>query len=85
MEFFSSIPSRNMQKKEKRPRSKSIPKAVPISRDIGAVFDCSPDERVYAVASNPMTIRSEMRVRTFSALFHSGVTAPDVPRPLLCN
>jgi hypothetical protein len=45
VEFFSSIPSLKIQKKQKRPRSKRIPKAVPISREIGAVLACSPDER----------------------------------------
>jgi hypothetical protein len=45
VEFFSSIPSRKMQKKQNRPRSKRIPRAVPISNEIGAVFACSPEER----------------------------------------
>jgi hypothetical protein len=45
VEFFSSIPSRKMQKKQKRPRSKRIPSAVPMSKEIGAVFACSPEDR----------------------------------------
>ena len=52
---------------------------------MGAVFAFSPDERTKAVPSKPATISAEKRVRTFSALLHSGVTAPVEPRPLLCN
>lgn len=38
VEFFSSIPSRNMQKKQNLPLSNNRPRDAPINNEIGAVL-----------------------------------------------
>lgn len=84
VEFFSSIPSLKIQKKQKRPRSNKRPRAVPINSEIGAVLACSPDDKTYARANNPTISAAETNVLIFSARVHSGATVSDSPRPLLC-
>lgn len=82
--FLSSIPSRNIQKKQKRPRSSSNPKLIPIKSDIGAVELLVFEERINAVTRSAAMMPKEIAVRIFSARVQAEAATPKSSRLLLC-
>ena len=81
--FLSSIPSRKIQKKQKRPRSNSKPKLMPISKEIGAVELLVFDESTYARRSKAATTTKEIAVRIFSLRVHVKAATSESVRLLL--
>jgi hypothetical protein len=81
--FLSSIPSLKIQKKQKRPRSSSKPKLIPIRREIGAVEFSRFEERMKAVTRRAAITKNEMPVRIFSCFVHKESAAPGLPGLLL--
>lgn len=73
-----------MQKKQKRPRSSSKPKLIPIKSEIGAVELLVFEERIKAVVRSTAITEKEIAVRIFSARVQAEAAAPMVLGLLLC-
>ena len=82
--FLSSMPSRKMQKKQKRPRSSNNPRLIPIRRETGAVELDVFEERINARRRSAAITPKEIAVRTFSLAVHAEAATPGSPGLLLC-
>ncbi len=81
----SSMASRKIQKKQKRPLSNAIPRALPINRDSAALVPVpSLSLNWYAVKSNPTTNKAASPVLIESLLLQveTSVEVPESPEPL---
>ena len=81
----SSMTSRKIQKKQNRPLSKAIPRALPINSESAALVPVpSLSLNWYAVNNNPITNKPANPVLTESPLLQveTSVEVPESPEPL---